>query len=146
MSSVMIFDTLSGDHDLQLIERYWDASIVTNGPNRTFSNGHWFHPYIKTEKLKRSSNRCQAQHKRSSNRCQVHLWTQLKSALNAAQISSWTQPRSAAERSFNRCQTQLQLTSSAALYCCQTHLQNIEERSSISLQNAPPDTAFKYRI
>ena len=66
MSSVMIFDTLSGDHNLQLIERYWDASIVTNGLNKTFFTGLWCHPYIKTEKSKYYNNQ---QLERSSNRC-----------------------------------------------------------------------------
>lgn len=41
---------LHGDRDLQLIERYWDASIITNGVNRAFSTGHWCHPFRKTER------------------------------------------------------------------------------------------------
>ncbi|CAL9147350.1 unnamed protein product [Musa hybrid cultivar] len=42
---------LSGDRDLQPIERYLDASIITNGLNRAFSTGAWTHPYKKTERL-----------------------------------------------------------------------------------------------
>ncbi|WOL00513.1 hypothetical protein Cni_G09226 [Canna indica] len=42
---------LYGDRDLQLIERYLDASIITNGLNRAFSTGAWTHPYRKTERL-----------------------------------------------------------------------------------------------
>jgi len=41
---------LYGDRDLQLIERYWDASIITNGLNRAFSTGAWCHPYRRTER------------------------------------------------------------------------------------------------
>jgi len=41
---------LYGDRDLQLIERYWDASIITNGLNRAFSTSHWCHPYRRTER------------------------------------------------------------------------------------------------
>nr|CAD1830400.1 unnamed protein product [Ananas comosus var. bracteatus] len=42
---------LYGDRDLQLIERYWDASIITNGINRAFSTGAWCHPYKRTERI-----------------------------------------------------------------------------------------------
>ncbi|XP_010937061.1 DNA-directed RNA polymerases IV and V subunit 2 [Elaeis guineensis] len=41
---------LYGDRDLQLIERYLDASIITNGLNRAFSTGAWCHPYKRTER------------------------------------------------------------------------------------------------
>lgn len=41
---------LYGDRDLQLIERYWDASIITNGLNRAFATGGWCHPYRRTER------------------------------------------------------------------------------------------------
>lgn len=41
---------LYGDRDLQLIERYWDASIITNGLHRAFSTGGWCHPYRRTER------------------------------------------------------------------------------------------------
>lgn len=41
---------LNGDNSLQLIERYWDASIITNGLNRAFSTGAWTHPYKKAER------------------------------------------------------------------------------------------------
>uniref|UniRef100_A0A0D9X4U7 DNA-directed RNA polymerase subunit beta n=1 Tax=Leersia perrieri TaxID=77586 RepID=A0A0D9X4U7_9ORYZ len=41
---------LSGDGDLQPLEHYVDASIVTNGLNRAFSTGSWCHPYIQRER------------------------------------------------------------------------------------------------
>lgn len=36
---------LSGDGDLQVLDHYVDASIITNGLNRAFSTGSWCHPY-----------------------------------------------------------------------------------------------------
>lgn len=36
---------LSGDGDLQVLDRYVDASIITNGLSRAFSTGSWCHPY-----------------------------------------------------------------------------------------------------
>ncbi|KAL5980970.1 hypothetical protein ACLOJK_028890 [Asimina triloba] len=36
---------LSGDRSVQFIERYLDASIITNGLSRAFSTGSWCHPY-----------------------------------------------------------------------------------------------------
>ncbi|GJN01575.1 hypothetical protein PR202_ga18852 [Eleusine coracana subsp. coracana] len=41
---------LNGDRDLQELERYVDASIITNGLNRAFSTGSWCHPYKKNER------------------------------------------------------------------------------------------------
>ncbi|KAF0897668.1 hypothetical protein E2562_000386 [Oryza meyeriana var. granulata] len=41
---------LSGDGDLQPLEHYVDASIVTNGLNRAFSTGSWRHPFNKSER------------------------------------------------------------------------------------------------
>ncbi|XP_072980708.1 DNA-directed RNA polymerases IV and V subunit 2-like [Typha angustifolia] len=41
---------LYGDRDLQVTERYLDASIITNGINRAFSTGSWCHPYRRTER------------------------------------------------------------------------------------------------
>ncbi|TVT99674.1 hypothetical protein EJB05_54935, partial [Eragrostis curvula] len=36
---------LDSDSDLKVLERYLDASIITNGLNRAFSTGSWCHPY-----------------------------------------------------------------------------------------------------
>ncbi|KAF8660175.1 hypothetical protein HU200_057740 [Digitaria exilis] len=41
---------LNSDRELQDLERYLDASIVTNGLNRAFSTGSWCHPYKRTER------------------------------------------------------------------------------------------------
>lgn len=41
---------LSGDGDLQPLECYVHASIVTNGLNRAFSTGSWCHPFNKRER------------------------------------------------------------------------------------------------
>ncbi|XP_052164370.1 DNA-directed RNA polymerases IV and V subunit 2-like [Oryza glaberrima] len=41
---------LSGDSDLQPLECYVHASIVTNGLNRAFSTGSWCHPFNKRER------------------------------------------------------------------------------------------------
>lgn len=41
---------LYGDRDLQLVERYWDSSVVTNGLSRSFSTGNWCHPYRRNER------------------------------------------------------------------------------------------------
>uniref|UniRef100_J3MQS1 DNA-directed RNA polymerase subunit beta n=1 Tax=Oryza brachyantha TaxID=4533 RepID=J3MQS1_ORYBR len=41
---------LNGGDALQPLERYVDASIVTNGLNRAFSTGSWRHPYNKSER------------------------------------------------------------------------------------------------
>uniref|UniRef100_A0A1D1YSW2 DNA-directed RNA polymerase subunit beta n=1 Tax=Anthurium amnicola TaxID=1678845 RepID=A0A1D1YSW2_9ARAE len=40
---------LYGDRDLQVIEHYLDASIITNGLGRAFSTGAWSHPYKRME-------------------------------------------------------------------------------------------------
>uniref|UniRef100_A0A803LYS4 DNA-directed RNA polymerase subunit beta n=1 Tax=Chenopodium quinoa TaxID=63459 RepID=A0A803LYS4_CHEQI len=42
---------LYGNRDLQAIEHYLDASIVTNGLTRAFSTGAWAHPFKKTDKV-----------------------------------------------------------------------------------------------
>uniref|UniRef100_A0A803N1C3 DNA-directed RNA polymerase subunit beta n=2 Tax=Chenopodium quinoa TaxID=63459 RepID=A0A803N1C3_CHEQI len=42
---------LYGNRDLQGIEHYLDASIVTNGLNRAFSIGAWEHPYKRSNKV-----------------------------------------------------------------------------------------------
>ncbi|CAH9063796.1 unnamed protein product [Cuscuta epithymum] len=42
---------LYGDRQLQPIEHYLDASIVTNGLSRAFSTGAWSHPYKRMERL-----------------------------------------------------------------------------------------------
>ncbi|XP_044961868.1 DNA-directed RNA polymerases IV and V subunit 2-like [Hordeum vulgare subsp. vulgare] len=36
---------LSGDGDLQVLDHYVDASVITNGLNRAFSTGSWCHPH-----------------------------------------------------------------------------------------------------
>ncbi|TVU06153.1 hypothetical protein EJB05_49351, partial [Eragrostis curvula] len=36
---------LDSDSNLKVLERYLDASIITNGLNRAFSTGSWCHPY-----------------------------------------------------------------------------------------------------
>ncbi|XP_062226907.1 DNA-directed RNA polymerases IV and V subunit 2-like isoform X2 [Phragmites australis] len=41
---------LNSDRELQDLERYLDASIVTNGLNRAFSTGSWCHPYKRNER------------------------------------------------------------------------------------------------
>ncbi|XP_062183913.1 DNA-directed RNA polymerases IV and V subunit 2-like isoform X2 [Phragmites australis] len=41
---------LNSDRDIQELERYLDASIVTNGLNRAFSTGSWCHPYKRNER------------------------------------------------------------------------------------------------
>ncbi|CAD6259354.1 unnamed protein product [Miscanthus lutarioriparius] len=41
---------LNSDRELQDLERYIDASIVTNGLNRAFSTGSWCHPYKRAER------------------------------------------------------------------------------------------------
>ncbi|CAD6210286.1 unnamed protein product [Miscanthus lutarioriparius] len=41
---------LNSDRELQDLERYIDASIVTNGLNRAFSPGSWCHPYKRAER------------------------------------------------------------------------------------------------
>lgn len=41
---------LHGDNDLKLIERYMDASIITNGLIKAFSTGVWTHPSKIAEK------------------------------------------------------------------------------------------------
>ncbi|XP_019167919.1 PREDICTED: DNA-directed RNA polymerases IV and V subunit 2 [Ipomoea nil] len=42
---------LYGDRQLQSIEHYVDASIVTNGLCRAFSTGAWSHPYKRMERV-----------------------------------------------------------------------------------------------
>ncbi|XP_047073529.1 DNA-directed RNA polymerases IV and V subunit 2-like [Lolium rigidum] len=37
---------LCGEGDLQVLDHYIDATIVTNGLNRAFSTGSWRHPYL----------------------------------------------------------------------------------------------------
>lgn len=41
---------LYGDKSLQFIERYLDASIITNGLSRAFSTGSWSHPFKRMER------------------------------------------------------------------------------------------------
>ncbi|KAK6116874.1 hypothetical protein DH2020_049365 [Rehmannia glutinosa] len=42
---------LDRDRELQPIEHYLDASIITNGLSRAFSTGAWSHPYKKMERV-----------------------------------------------------------------------------------------------
>lgn len=42
---------LYGDRQVQPIEHYLDASIITNGLSRAFSTGHWCHPYKRMERV-----------------------------------------------------------------------------------------------
>lgn len=42
---------LYGERDLQSLEHYLDASIITNGLSRAFSTGAWSHPYKKMERV-----------------------------------------------------------------------------------------------
>ncbi|KAK3014731.1 hypothetical protein RJ639_008500 [Escallonia herrerae] len=42
---------LYGDRNLQPIEHYLDASIITNGLSRAFSTGGWSHSYKRMEKI-----------------------------------------------------------------------------------------------
>ncbi|KAM3397289.1 DNA-directed RNA polymerases IV and V subunit 2 [Capsicum galapagoense] len=42
---------LCGDREVQPIEQYLDASIITNGLSRAFSTGHWCHPYKRMERV-----------------------------------------------------------------------------------------------
>ncbi|WMV43236.1 hypothetical protein MTR67_036621 [Solanum verrucosum] len=42
---------LCGDRQVQPIEHYLDASIITNGLSRAFSTGHWCHPYKRMERV-----------------------------------------------------------------------------------------------
>ncbi|XP_021864536.2 DNA-directed RNA polymerases IV and V subunit 2 [Spinacia oleracea] len=42
---------LYGERDLQSIEHYLDASIVTNGLTRSFSTGAWAHPFKRAERV-----------------------------------------------------------------------------------------------
>ncbi|OIT35183.1 dna-directed rna polymerases iv and v subunit 2 [Nicotiana attenuata] len=42
---------LYGDRQVQPIEQYLDASIITNGLSRAFSTGHWCHAYKKMERV-----------------------------------------------------------------------------------------------
>ncbi|CAA6665137.1 unnamed protein product [Spirodela intermedia] len=48
MSKVIQRD-LNGDRDLNVIEYYVDASIISNGLGRAFSSGTWSHPYKRME-------------------------------------------------------------------------------------------------
>lgn len=48
MSRIMQRD-LNGDRDLNVIEYYVDASIISNGLGRAFSSGTWNHPYKRME-------------------------------------------------------------------------------------------------
>ncbi|KAL5213800.1 hypothetical protein ABZP36_002952 [Zizania latifolia] len=41
---------LNSDRELQDLDRYLDASIITNGLNRAFSTGSWCHPYKRNER------------------------------------------------------------------------------------------------
>lgn len=41
---------LYGDRSVQFIERYLDASIITNGFSRAFSTGSWSHPFKRMER------------------------------------------------------------------------------------------------
>ncbi|XP_077224432.1 DNA-directed RNA polymerases IV and V subunit 2-like [Tasmannia lanceolata] len=41
---------LCGDQDLEVIESYLDASIITNGLCRAFSTGAWSHPFKRMER------------------------------------------------------------------------------------------------
>ncbi|XP_058096587.1 DNA-directed RNA polymerases IV and V subunit 2-like [Magnolia sinica] len=41
---------LYGDRSVQFIERYLDASIITNGLSRAFSTGSWSHPFKRNER------------------------------------------------------------------------------------------------
>ncbi|KAL5216111.1 hypothetical protein ABZP36_007512 [Zizania latifolia] len=41
---------LNTDRDLHDLDRYLDASIITNGLNRAFSTGSWCHPYKRNER------------------------------------------------------------------------------------------------
>jgi DNA-directed RNA polymerase II subunit RPB2/DNA-directed RNA polymerase-4/5 subunit 2 len=41
---------LNSDRELQDLECYIDASIVTNGLNRGFSTACWCHPYKRAER------------------------------------------------------------------------------------------------
>ncbi|KFK44270.1 nuclear rna polymerase d2a [Arabis alpina] len=42
---------LTGEGDLKPIERYLDASIITNGLSRAFSTGAWSHPFRNMERV-----------------------------------------------------------------------------------------------
>ncbi|CAA0838335.1 DNA-directed RNA polymerases IV and V subunit 2 [Striga hermonthica] len=42
---------LDRDRELQEIEKYMDASIITNGLSRAFSTGAWCHPYKRMERI-----------------------------------------------------------------------------------------------
>ncbi|CAI9773504.1 unnamed protein product [Fraxinus pennsylvanica] len=42
---------LYGDRDVQSIEHYMDASIITNGLSRAFSTGAWSHPFKRMERI-----------------------------------------------------------------------------------------------
>ncbi|XP_060204424.1 DNA-directed RNA polymerases IV and V subunit 2 [Lycium barbarum] len=42
---------LYGDRQVQPIEHYLDASIITNGLSRAFSTGHWCHAYKRMERV-----------------------------------------------------------------------------------------------
>lgn len=42
---------LYGDREVQSIEHYMDASIITNGLSRAFSTGAWSHPFKRMERI-----------------------------------------------------------------------------------------------
>ncbi|TVU25948.1 hypothetical protein EJB05_28471, partial [Eragrostis curvula] len=50
-----IHRNLNSAHDLKELERYLDASIITNGLNCAFSTGSWCNPYKRNEQCRCNS-------------------------------------------------------------------------------------------